>query len=138
MDDASELKKPLADAESVTILVVEKDVLVRTLITDEIREHGYTCIEADKADDALDVLHSHVRVDLLLTSLRLPGTLDGNALARLVRAEFPFIKILMLSGESPDPSVSDVLDAYLPKPFLSAHLIRKIRTLVPVPTKVLP
>lgn len=122
---------PLAAMASVTILVVEKDVWVRSLVTEELREEGYACIETSNAGEALDVLRSHVRVDLVITSLRLPGAVDGGALSRLVRTEFSFIKILMCSGESPEPQVRAVIDAYLRKPFSIAQLTRQVQLLVP-------
>jgi CheY-like chemotaxis protein len=131
VDDACALIKPVANIENVTILVVEKDVWVRVFITDQLREHGYTCIEVSNANQALDVLRSQARTDLLLTSLRLSGNLDGRALAELVRAEFPFIKIIMVSSDPPDAALSEVLDVHLRKPFLTEQLVREVRALVP-------
>lgn len=131
MNNGSVLANPAPAVASMTILVVEKDVWIRVLITDELREQGYTCIEADKADDALDVLRSHIPVDLVLTSLRTPGSIDGGGLAQLIHTEFPSIKILLVSGESPDPTVSAVIDAHVRKPFLLAQLTRVVQTLIP-------
>ena len=41
---------------SSTILVVEDEVLVRMMIADELRNAGYTVLEASSADEALEVL----------------------------------------------------------------------------------
>ena len=86
----------LAAAESV--LVVEDEVLVRMVIADNLRNAGYTVIEASNAHEALGLLRSNVDVRLILSDVRMPGTMNGLALARTVRSEFPVIKIVLTSG----------------------------------------
>jgi two-component system, response regulator PdtaR len=136
---AGVLTKPFAKVASFTLLVVDKDVWVRSFMTEQLRDRGYTCIEAAQAEEAIDVLRSPVQVDLVLTSLKLPGALDGGALARLIRADFPFIKIVMVSGVAPGPSETEVIDAYVRKPFLASQLLRAVQTLLPAePTPVQP
>jgi CheY-like chemotaxis protein len=101
---------------NATVLVVEDEVLVRLAACEELRDLGYVVIEAVSADEALSVLRSPVQVQLVLTDLRMPGAMDGAALVKLVRAEFPFLKVVMVSGQLPDPAVRALLDGYFPKP----------------------
>ena len=68
------------------ILVVEDELLIRLIVSDELRDAGYDVIEAFNADEALTVLRSLVRVDLVISDVRMPGSLDGLGLLAEVRA----------------------------------------------------
>ena len=114
-----------------TILVVEDEVLTRMAVSDELREHGYSVIEAANAAEALCVLSGPTRVDLLLTDMKMPGPLDGCGLARHVRATLPFVKIVMVSGQAPEPDAHDLLDGYLAKPVSPRHVASYLLTLSP-------
>jgi CheY-like chemotaxis protein len=115
-----------------TILVVEDDVLTRMAVSEELRDHGYSVIEAANADEALCVLlQVRTRVDLLLTDMRMPGAVDGCGLARQVRAALPFVKIVMVSGQAPEPEAHSMLDGYLAKPVAPRHLATYLLTLSP-------
>jgi CheY-like chemotaxis protein len=114
-----------------TILVVEDEVLTRMAVSEELREHGYAVIEAATADEALAVLHGPTRVDLLLTDMRMPGAIDGCALARQVRAALPFVKIVMVSGQEPEVEAQGLLDGYLAKPIAPDQLASYLLTLTP-------
>lgn len=81
-----------------TILVVEDEVLVRMVIADYLRECGYRVIEAATADEALSVIRSDEPVALVFTDVQMPGTMDGFALARWLRAERPGIHVIITSG----------------------------------------
>ena len=93
------------------------------------RDQGCTVIEAANVDEAVSVLRSHLRVDVVFTDLRMPGTLDGAALVRLIRAEFPFVKVVMVSSESPEPEVHALLHGYIRKPFKLTELSSCVQAL---------
>jgi CheY-like chemotaxis protein len=121
------------DASRATILVAEDEVLVRMFISDVLRYEGYTVIEAINADEALAILRSAVKLDLVLTDMRMRGSMDGAGLVRVLRAEFPFVKIVMAAGQRPDDEVCKLLDAFLPKPVTSFQLCSCLRTILPAP-----
>ena len=57
------------------ILVVEDEVLVRMIIADELRNAGFTVIEASTAHEALELLRQKsVDVRLIFSDPRMPGT----------------------------------------------------------------
>jgi CheY-like chemotaxis protein len=114
--DTGALSDAALHPANVTILVVEDEILVRAAVCDALRDRGYTVIEAASAEEALSVLHSPVRVDLVLTDLMMPGAMDGAALVKLIRAEFPFLKVVMVSGQLPSPTIQPLLDGYFSKP----------------------
>jgi CheY-like chemotaxis protein len=74
------------NASRATILVVEDEILVRAFIGDTLRDQGYTVIEAVNADEALAVIRSPLKLDLVLTDLRMPGSINGAGLVRALRA----------------------------------------------------
>jgi two-component system, response regulator PdtaR len=82
---------------SLTVLVVEDEVLVRMVIADQLRGAGYKVIEAANAHEAAHVLRS-TPVELVISDIRMPGSMDGVGLARLIRAEYPSTKIVLTSG----------------------------------------
>jgi CheY-like chemotaxis protein len=108
-----------------TILFVEDDVLTRMAVSEELREQGYSVIEAASSDEALCVLQGQTRVDLLLTDMRMPGAVDGCGLARHVREVLPLVKIVMVSGQA-----HSMLDGYLVKPVAPSHLASYLLTLM--------
>ena len=76
-------------AAGTIILVVEDDVLVRAMISDELRDRGHTVIEAANADEALAILSSPVRMDIVVTDMQMPGSIDGSELVRTIRGQWP-------------------------------------------------
>ena len=95
-----------AKGSGETVLVVEDDSHVRMIITDVLRELGYSCLEAGDGQAALPVLTSNTSIDLLITDVGLPG-LNGRQIAEVARKHRPGLKILFVTGETrPTPSVA--------------------------------
>ena len=112
-----------------TVLVVEDEVLVRMVIADNLRNAHYTVIEASSADEALALLHNGVDVRLIFSDVQMPGTMDGIALARTVRSEFPLIKIVLTSGHLTRLDWPEY-DGFFPKPYDMDQMIKRINTLL--------
>jgi two-component system, response regulator PdtaR len=106
-----------------SILVVEDEVLVRMVIADDLLQAGFQVIQAATADEALKVFQSSIAIDLIVSDIDMPGTLDGLQLARVVRANWPATKILIYSGKNPIGLASIPVDAFLTKPCSPALLI---------------
>jgi CheY-like chemotaxis protein len=118
-------------ARKIIILVVEDEVLIRAVLADDLREHGYEIIEAANGDEALSILQSHVDIDLVITDKRMPGSLDGLALARVIRADHRPLGVIMISGDPPQAEATEILDAYLRKPCRVPELLAHVRALSP-------
>jgi CheY-like chemotaxis protein len=113
---------------SHVVLVVEDDVLIRLMIADQLRERGFGVIEASNADEAIILLQSQVAVNLVVTDVRMPGSMDGIALARLVRETRPELKLVVTSGNSAgDPGAAD---AFFRKPYDLDRVIDRIEELL--------
>lgn len=86
------------EPENATVLVVEDEVLIRLMVSDELREAGFRVVEAANADDALAYLQAGERADLVFSDVRMPGSMDGIALAEKVRTEYPSVRVVLTSG----------------------------------------
>ena len=120
-------------APSRIILAVEDDVLVRAVAANYLRGRGFEVIEAGDAHEAVRVLAAAVPVDLVLSDVQMPGSMDGVGLAQWVRRERPELKIILTSGAV--PRIVDAADLGEPLPFLAkpydhAELERRIRALL--------
>ena len=113
-----------------TILVVEDEVLIRLFLAEELRHAGFTVSEASTADEACTILTAGMKVDLVLTDIRMPGSMDGVALAGWIRAKFPNTKICFVSANI-RPDDASLADANFSKPFQLNELLRKVGQLLP-------
>jgi CheY-like chemotaxis protein len=81
------------------ILVVEDEALVRLAAVSMLEDAGFRMIEAVNGDQALELLTADSDVQLLFTDVNMPGTINGLALARQVRARWPHIGIMVASAK---------------------------------------
>jgi CheY-like chemotaxis protein len=66
---------------------------------DIVEDAGFRSVEAVNADEAITVLESRSDISLLLTDIQMPGSMDGLKLAHAVHNRWPFIKIILVSGQ---------------------------------------
>jgi len=116
------------------VLVVEDEVLVRYAICDYLRECGYKVIEAADGDEALKVLNdAKVSVDVILSGVQTPGTMDGFALARWVRANRPDIGVILAGTLSRAADAAAELceeGPRLAKPYEPQAVVDRIKRLI--------
>ena len=89
-----------ANGEPLHILVVEDHDLVRQFLSLVLGNAGFRVSVADSADHALALLGRGMHADLILSDIRMPGSIDGIGLARWVRTHRPRMAILLQSGFS--------------------------------------
>jgi two-component system, response regulator PdtaR len=112
------------------VLVVEDEVIVRMTAADELRARGFDVIEAYNADEAITLLKTQTPIALLFTDVQLPGSVDGLALARLVRETHPDMKIIITTGNSAVPDDGHGADAFFRKPYLLERVVASIESLL--------
>lgn len=83
--------------DTLPLLVVEDDNIVRMLMLDVLEELGYEVREAEDGETALALLRSEQPFALMLTDVGLPG-IDGKELARQARELRPQLPIMFASG----------------------------------------
>ena len=136
-EEAASPAPPTADwpraAASEVVLVVEDEPGVRHISVDALRELGYTVVQAADANQALEVLATQPRIDLLFTDVVMPE-MNGRRLAELALAQNPALHVLFTTGYTRNAVVHNgTLDAgvaFLAKPFTLEQLARKVRAVL--------
>ncbi len=120
-----------APLNPATILIVENEAIVRMELAAQLTELGLKVLVAGDADEAIDLLDAHAEIELLLTDVTMPGSMDGVRLAHHVRKRWPPIKILVTSGR-PGTSLGDLPlgSAFVPKPYAPEMLRDALRPLL--------
>jgi len=121
-----------------TILLVEDEPSVRTLIRDELRKLGYRVIEAKNGVEAcLLATQQAGSLQLLLTDVVMPG-MGGRELAQHLSVIKPDLRTLFISGYTDDVGImagqEEGTSSFLQKPFTPEVLARAVRTLLDVST----
>jgi DNA-binding NtrC family response regulator len=82
---------------SETVLLVDDDVLVRAPIAAYLRECGYRVIEANSADEAMQLLDHDAGGDIgaVLTDIAMAGERDGFVLAQWIRSRRPGCEVIL-------------------------------------------
>jgi two-component system cell cycle sensor histidine kinase/response regulator CckA len=131
-DSQTEEDETLVERGSETILVVEDEPLLRTIVREALEEHGYRVLEASTPGEALLISErSSETIHLLLTDVVMPG-MQGPLLAERIAAERPDIRVIYMSGYTTDAiAQSGGLPEgfhYVEKPIPTNVLLRMIRT----------
>ncbi|RVU17215.1 ATP-binding protein [Methylobacterium oryzihabitans] len=121
---------PLPSGQGETVLVVEDEPVVRSLIVDVLGELGYRILEAADGPAGLRLLSSPARIDLLVTDVGLPG-INGRQLADQARERRPGLKVLFITGYAEAAAIATgFLEPgmhMITKPFPVEALARKLR-----------
>ena len=112
----------------MVILVVEDEPLVRLFLTDFLDEAGFKVFEAVSADESMTILQARPDIQVIISDIEMPGSLNGLGLARAVHERWPGIGIVVTSGrERPGPDDLSEKVAFLAKPYLPDTVIALIR-----------
>jgi PAS domain S-box-containing protein len=117
---------------SETILLVEDDPDLHHSLQMMLVRLGYRILAASNGVEALEVWREHKNsIQLMITDLVMPGGMSGMELARRARGEDPGLKVICMSGYSPELVASESLPCdgltYLTKPFHAQQLASAIR-----------
>lgn len=117
-----------SDDDSVTVLVVDDDPFVRELNGAKLRANGCRVLETASGDDALPLLRCG-GIDVLVTDICMPGTLDGWSLAEQARLIHPQIVVVYASSRPADGARQVSGSLYVQKPCRGDAIIAAIRRL---------
>lgn len=117
---------------NATVLVVDDEDAVRRLVTRILSRGGFTVLQAENAEEALEVSEKH-DFELLVTDIVMPG-MTGDNLAKAIRARKLEMPILLISGYTQeDIDLSSVMNEktrFLSKPFTSRVLLSTVEELL--------
>ena len=116
-----------------SVLLVEDDESVRLLVRDVLEELGYKATEAADGQQAVRILESGRRFDLMVSDVGLPG-MNGRQLAEIAREHLPDLPVLFVTGYAEGAAVrggflSDNMQM-ITKPFQIEMLSARIREML--------
>jgi len=133
---AEPIRPELRGTES--ILLVEDQAEVRSVVEQMLTRHGYRVAAAGNGADALDIARTYPgRIDLIITDVVMPG-MSGREVATRFLRERPAARELYMSGYTDDSVVQQgVIEqsvAFIQKPFRPSTLLQKIREVLDADT----
>ena len=106
---------------TITVLVVDDDALVRANTAAMLEDVGHTVLQAGSAREALTALRDGPMPDIVVTDHVMPG-MTGLQLAEAVRAQHARMPILLVSGYADETPGADLDVPRLSKPFTQREL----------------
>jgi CheY-like chemotaxis protein len=106
------------------VLLVEDEAFLRELVMENLQDAGYAVFEAGDGNAGVDVLRSDVRIDVLLSDIKLPD-IDGYEVARIGKKLRPELKVILMTGYAPSPlppALQTQVFRVLQKPFSLSSL----------------
>ncbi|HEX8785507.1 MAG TPA: PAS domain S-box protein [Telluria sp.] len=130
LPEPGDAEVPLAPASHKgLVLVVDDEADIRTIMAEVLELQGYTVLQAGDAPQALRRLQDR-RPDMLVTDIGLPNGMNGRQLADLVRAQWPQLPVLMVTGYAESTVMkNETLPAQMElliKPFAMNALVGKV------------
>jgi PAS domain S-box-containing protein len=135
VDPKAEKKKNVRGSE--TILLVEDDEMVRTLVRETLQRDGYRILDAPGPIEARKMAEQYRQaIQLMITDVVMPKV-SGRELAEQLNKKLPDMKVLYMSGYTDNAILNNgVLQkevAFLQKPFTPAALTEKVRDVLEGP-----
>lgn len=116
------------------ILIVDDEAENRSSLRAILEREGWACLEAENAADALSLLRSEPGIRLLITDLKMPGSLNGLELLQTARIIRPEVQRLLVTAFG---TIEDTVSAMkagafdvLPKPLKVKTLKESVRKLL--------
>jgi two-component system cell cycle sensor histidine kinase/response regulator CckA len=128
-----QVERPKAGGGTETILVIEDNPLVRSIVAALLEERGYDAITVDGGEAAIAACAEFGdEIDLVVTDLVMPG-LDGRETIEQLRVRGCGAKVLYMSGYADDELRRGVIEAgtdFLQKPFDGDALAQRVREIL--------
>ncbi len=117
---------------SYNILVVDDEELIRDLLKRILENDGYTVIAVSSADDALESLKQN-DISLIFSDIFMQGK-SGMELLKIVKKEYPYIPIIMMTGYASIETVIESLkmgaENYILKPFENIEISNTVKSIL--------
>jgi CheY-like chemotaxis protein len=134
MISKSDREEPDIKTSSPTVLLVDDQEPLRSLIRNYLETAGCVVLEAGDSAEAILLASDSARpIDLLLTDIRMPG-MNGRELAELLRRSRPEISVLYMTGDPGRVFTPQEVEAsnelFLFKPFDRQMFLQKVRNIL--------
>ena len=115
--------------ESLKILVVDDEARMRKLVKDFLTIKGFTVIEAEDGEQAVDIFFKQKDISLIILDVMMPK-MDGWEVLKTVR-QYSQVPVIMLTAKTEDGDKITGLtlgaDDYIAKPFNPLELVARVK-----------
>lgn len=125
----SSLEQPTGAGVKSTILVVEDEFVIRMMLTEQLEEIGYAVIGASDADEALSKMNATLP-QLMITDIRMPGSIDGLGLLKKVREIHVTLPVIIVSAHLNYLDAIDRRTVFCMKPYKFSEIARNVEVLL--------
>ena len=112
------------------VMLVEDEAPVRSFASRALKMRGYRVIEAESAEEAMELLNAETDpIDVLVSDVVMPG-MDGPTFAEKAREMRPNLRVIFISGYAEDSFRRNLTSddfLFLPKPFSLNDLTAKVK-----------
>ncbi len=109
---------------TVSILVVDDEEMMRNLLEKVLAREGYQIDTAGNGEEALEALKKHT-YHIIISDMKMPK-MNGLELLKIVKSEYPHIGVIIMTAYGDTYTVKDALllgaDEYITKPFKSHEI----------------
>lgn len=127
LNAASPVNADIKDEPRALVMVVEDEQIIREFVCEILQFEGFDTVEYATADDAWKAFGDGVDIKLLITDIRMPGSIDGAQLTERVHSQWPKLPIIVMSGHETPETVNIARDvAFLPKPWTIGKLTDEV------------
>ena len=124
-------------ASRATILVVDDEAPIRTLLRDLLENLGYSVLDAEHGAAGLEILRSGRRINLVVSDIGLPGGMNGRQMVEAARADRPDLKVIFITGYAEQavlpPGMARPDTQIINKPFRLDTVLERIRLMLAEP-----
>jgi CheY-like chemotaxis protein len=113
------------------VLLVDDDAELRLSVERQLEESGCDVVVAATGEEAMRLLAEELRIDVLLTALRLPD-IDGRELAWAVSQKRPFVRVAYVGLHRPEEPLDPADAPFLAKPFTLTALADAVARAAPL------
>ncbi|WP_375173214.1 ATP-binding protein [Pseudooceanicola sp.] len=130
--EMGELNKASARHADGTVILVEDEAPVRAFASRALRLRGYTVLEAESGEQALDLLADpETQVDIVVSDVIMPG-MDGPTWVGKALESNPDMRVIFVSGYAEEHRIDDQAripnSVFLPKPFSLTELTQTVQS----------
>lgn len=118
--------------EKAKILVVDDESRMRKLVSDFLHHEGYTVVEAEDGEKAVDIFFEQGDIALIILDVMMPK-MDGWQVCREIRrhSEVPIIMLTAKSDEKDELKGFELgVDEYISKPFSPKILMARVEAIL--------
>ena len=111
------------------LLLVEDEILIRMVLADDLRMAGYDVLEAIDGETGLALFEANPDIQLVISDIRVPGSIDGIALATIIKQRAPTLPVILASAHLPEGK-EGIADKFFHKPYNHTAIIACAGTLL--------